>query len=127
VERLRNLQAAGLLLNEINVEWHKWEHHENSQQFLWNTFGGTNDEYSTSKEKNESRVNPGGTLAAAVGDWSHKVVKTGHDNTGCGRWSYITLALKEDKFITLVSAYRVYDQTKHGNTAVSAQQCMIQY
>jgi hypothetical protein len=115
------------LINKTNLEWHKWEHRENAQQMLPNTFGGTNVEYSTSKEKIESRVKPGGTLAAAVGDWSHKLVKTGHDNTGCGRCSYITFALKEDKFITLVAAYCVCDQTNHGNTTTSVQQYKIQY
>jgi hypothetical protein len=94
---------------------------------LRNTFGGANVEYSTSKENFESRVKPGGTLALGVGDWSYIVVNTGHDNTGCGRWLYITLALKEDKFLKLVSAYRVCDQTNLGNTRASAQQYKIQY
>jgi hypothetical protein len=60
----------------------------------------------------------GGTLAASAGDWSHRVVKTGYDNTGCGRWSYIFLALKEDKFIMLLSAYHICDHTNHGNNTV---------
>jgi hypothetical protein len=59
VERLRNLQAGVILLNKTNVEWHKWEHRQNAQQLLRNTFSGANVEYSTSKEKIESRVNPG--------------------------------------------------------------------
>jgi hypothetical protein len=78
------------------------------------------------KGENESHVKPVGNLSATVGDWSHSVVKTGHDNTACGWWSYITFALKEEKFITLVPAYRVCDQTSPGNTTASAQQCKIQ-
>jgi hypothetical protein len=39
VERLKYLQAGGILLNEINVEWHKWEHHgkypKNAAEHLW--------------------------------------------------------------------------------------------
>jgi hypothetical protein len=73
VERQKNLQAGGILLNETNVEWHKWENHENSQQLLRNTFGDAN----VVKRKFESRVKPGGTLSTAVGDWSHRVVKLG--------------------------------------------------
>jgi hypothetical protein len=46
---------------------------------------------------------------------------------GCGRWSYITLSLREDKFLTFVSAYRVCDQTNPGNTTSSTQQYKIQY
>jgi hypothetical protein len=125
VERLRNLQAGRMLINETNVKRHKWENRENAQQLLRNTFGGANVEYSTSKEKIESRLKPGGTVAAAVGDCSYRVVNTGHDNTGCGRWSYITFS--EDKFITLVSAYHICDQTNPGNTTASARQYTIQY
>jgi hypothetical protein len=94
---------------------------------LQNTFGSANVEFSTTKEKFENRVKPGGTLTAAVGDWSHRGVKTGIDDTGCRRWSYITRALKEDKFLTLVSEYRVCDQTNPGNTTASAQEYKIQY
>jgi hypothetical protein len=117
VEHLRNLQAGGILLNETNVEWHKWEHRDNAEKLLRNTFGSVN----------ENRAKPGGTLTAAVGDWSHIVVKTGIEDTGCGRWSYITLARKEDKFLTLVSTFRVCDQTNPGNTTASAQQYKIKY
>jgi hypothetical protein len=109
------------------VEWHKWEHRDNAQKMLRNTFGSANIDYSTTTTKIESRVNPGSTLAAAVGDWWHRVVKTGNDDTGCGWWSYITLALKEDKFLTLVAAYHVCDQTNPGNTTASAQQYKIKY
>jgi hypothetical protein len=109
------------------VEWHKWEYCDNAQKLLRNTFGSAHVEFSTTKEKFESRVKPGVTLAAAVGDWSHIVVKTGINNTGCGRYSYITLSLREDKFLTLVSAYRVCDQTNPRNTTASEQQYKIQY
>jgi hypothetical protein len=47
VELLRNLQAGIILLNETNVEWHKWEHRNKAQKLLRNTFGSANIEYST--------------------------------------------------------------------------------
>jgi hypothetical protein len=94
---------------------------------LRNIFGTANVEFSTTKEKFENHAKPGGTLTASVGDWSHRVVKTGIEDTGCGRWSYINLSLKEDKFITLVSTCRVCDQANPGNTTASAQQYKIQY
>jgi hypothetical protein len=49
VERLRNLQAGGILLNETNVEWQKWEHRDNAQKLLRNTVGSVNVEFSTTK------------------------------------------------------------------------------
>jgi hypothetical protein len=38
VERLKSLQAGSVLLNKTNVEWHRWEHRENAQKLLRNTF-----------------------------------------------------------------------------------------
>jgi hypothetical protein len=32
VERLKSLQAGSLLLNEANVEWHRWDHHETAKK-----------------------------------------------------------------------------------------------
>jgi hypothetical protein len=38
VERLKSLQAWSVLLNETNMEWHRWEHLEtakNTPQHFW--------------------------------------------------------------------------------------------
>jgi hypothetical protein len=83
VERLRNLQSGGILLNETKVEWHKWEHRGNTQKMLRKTFCSANVEFSTTTTNIKNRVKPGGTLPAAVGNWSHRVVKTGIEDTGC--------------------------------------------
>jgi hypothetical protein len=42
VKLLRTLQTGRILLDETNVEWHKWEHRENAQKLLRNTFSGAN-------------------------------------------------------------------------------------
>jgi hypothetical protein len=57
----------------------------------------------------------------------HRVVKTGRDGTGCGRWSYITFNGKENKHITVINAYIVCSQRDHGDTTASKQQHRIQY
>jgi hypothetical protein len=54
VERLKSLQAGSVLLNETNVEWHRWQHRETAKKLLRNTFGGARVEFSTSNSKFES-------------------------------------------------------------------------
>jgi hypothetical protein len=36
----------------------------------------------------------------------HRVVDAGHDDTGCGRWFYITYAAKDGKKVAIVLGYR---------------------
>jgi predicted esterase len=55
------------------------------------------------------------------------VVDSGRDDTGCGRWSYLTYAAKEGKKVAIVSAYRVCKQTNPGDLTSSKQQLGIMY
>jgi hypothetical protein len=87
---LRGLQAGSVSIIESNVESQEYEWKENTYQTLRKTFGDTRVEYSTSKTKFEGRYKPGGTVTAALGSWSHRVVDSGSDATGCGCWSYVT-------------------------------------
>jgi hypothetical protein len=66
---------------------------------LQKTFGDAWVEYKTSK-KIEGRYNPGGTIAAALGNWSHRVINSGSDVAGCGRWSYVTYGRQWGKRLT---------------------------
>jgi hypothetical protein len=74
---------------------------------LHNTFGGARVDFSTSKCKFESSYKLGGTLPAAVGTLVNRVVKSGQDGTGCGRWTYLTYTLKEESYMTVVTAYPI--------------------
>jgi hypothetical protein len=85
-------------------------------------------DHSTTKEKFEtSPFKPGGTASAALGKMVHHVVKTRSDGTGCGRSSYITSNGKENKHITVLTAYIVCSQREPGDTTASKQQQCIQY
>jgi hypothetical protein len=94
---------------------------------LRNTFGRERVEFSTSKSKFESSYKPGGTLYAVVGTWDDRVVTSGQDGTGCGRWKYLTYALKEDSYMTVITAYRVYKQHEPGPKTAYMQEHTIQY
>jgi hypothetical protein len=55
-------------------------------------------EYSTTSDKFETAYHkPGRTVCSALVQMVHQVVDSGPDDTGCGRWSYITCAAKEGK------------------------------
>jgi hypothetical protein len=54
-------------------------------------------------------------------------VDSGLDDTGCGRWSYLTYAAKKGKKVAFVSTYRVCKPTNHGDLTSSKQQLEIMY
>jgi len=53
---------------------------------------------------------PGGTFTAALGRYSSRVVQTGGDNSGMGRWSFIELAGKADRRLIILNGYHVGPQ-----------------
>jgi hypothetical protein len=100
---LKGLQAGSLSMIETNVEWKNFQYRETTNQLLKKTFGGARVEFCTSDVSFEGRYKPGGTATAALGNWSHRVVGSDRDPTGCGRWSYVTYGGKDSKLITYVS------------------------
>jgi hypothetical protein len=97
------LQAGSVSIIESNVEWQEYEWRENKYQTLRKTFGDARVEYSTSKIKFEGRYKPGVTVTAALGNCSHRVVHSGSDATGCGRWSYVTYGGNWGKRLTYIT------------------------
>jgi hypothetical protein len=85
-------------------------------------------EYITTLDKFETTYHkPGGTVCGALGKMLHIVVDSGLDDTGCGRWSYITYAAKEGNIVAIVSAYKVCKQTNPGDVTSSKQQLGTMY
>jgi hypothetical protein len=88
LKNLRRLQAGGISLIETNIEWKKYDYRANTDKLLRKTFGSTRIAHSTSDEHvEESHYKPGGTVTAALGHWASRVLRSGKDPTGCGRWS----------------------------------------
>jgi hypothetical protein len=128
MERLKLLQTGIVAFQETNLEWKNKGYRDEFQKLLVKAFGAARVDHSTTKDKFEtSPFKPGGTASAALGKMVHRVVKTGWDDTGCGRWSYITFNGKENKHITVINTYRVYSQREPGDTTASKQQQCIQY
>jgi hypothetical protein len=128
MERLMLLQTGTVAFQETNLEWHNKSYRDEFQKLLVKAFGAASVDYSTTKDKFEtSPFKPGGTVSARLGKMVHRVVETGRDDTGCGRWSYITFNGKENKHIIVINTYRVCSQRNPGDTTASRQQQCVQY
>jgi hypothetical protein len=128
MERLKLLQTGTVAFQETNLEWHNKGYRDEFKKLLVKAVGAARVEHSTTKDKFEtSPFKPGGTASAALGKMVHRVVKTGRDDTGCRRWSYITFNGKENKHITVINTYRVCSQREPGDTTSSKQQQCVHY
>jgi hypothetical protein len=97
MERLKLLQTGTVAFQETNLEWHIKGYRDEFQKLLAKAFGAARVEHSTTKDNFETTpFKPGGTASAALKKIVHRVVKTSRDDTGCGRWSYITFNGKEN-------------------------------
>jgi hypothetical protein len=74
----------------------------------------------------ESHYKPGGTVTAALGHWASRVLRSGKNTTGCGRWSYICLG-KNDKKFAIVTVYRGGHNHNAGDATAFQQQYRTQY
>jgi hypothetical protein len=74
----------------------------------------------------ESHYKPGGTVTAALGHWASRVLRSGKDPTGRGRWSYICLC-KNDKNFAIVTVYRVGHNHNMGDATAFQQQYRTEY
>jgi hypothetical protein len=98
------------------------------QKLFTKAFGAARMEYCTLSDKFETTYDKrGGTTCGALGHMVRIVIASGRDETGCGRWSQRTYATKENKKITILSAYRVCKQTNPGDLTTSRQQNGIMY
>jgi hypothetical protein len=97
-ERLRALQVETIAFSETNVEWHKFQLRNNMQKLFTKAFGVARIEYSTTSDKFEMMYHKlVETICGVLGQMVHRVVDSGRDDTGYGRWSYLTYAAKEGK------------------------------
>jgi hypothetical protein len=66
-----------------------------------------------------TKYKPGGTLTAALGSTTGRVVDKGGDSLG--RWSFLTLLGKHNLRVTFITLYRVCRQSKPGPNTVTSQ------
>jgi hypothetical protein len=105
----------------------KYDYRANTEKLLRNTFGSTRIAYSTSDEQvEESHYKPGGTETSSLGHWASRVLGSGKDPTGCGRWSYVCLD-KNDKKFSIVTVYQAGHNRNAGDVTAFQKQYRTQY
>ena len=71
----------------------------------------------------QAKYKPGGTAMIVTNALSHKIIKSGQDPEGLGRWSITTIQGKNQNKVSIINAYRPGKITKDkGITKVSTQQ-----
>jgi len=120
----QELGVSALCMPETNINWgHKLAH-----TILHNAARKTWEHYSYSVSHTEDKFTtanqPGGTATILANKWISRIVDKGTDPFGLGRWNNITLRGKNEKRVTLITAYRVCIQTLSacGQTTATAQQ-----
>lgn len=121
---ITNKQIGILGLSEVNKCWHlmkekdKWR---NRTRGWWecshNVFG-----YNRNDSDFSSVFQPGGTANISIGNTSHRVLKSGTDSTGLGRWVWTLYKGKHNVTLRVISAYRACKPSCPGpNTAYNQQ------
>jgi hypothetical protein len=122
-ERLCAIQAETIVFSETTIKWHKFQLRDNMQKLFTKAFGAARTEYSATSDKFETMYHkPEGTTCRELCQIVHHIVNLGREDTGCGRWSYLTYAAKEGKKVAIVSSYIVCKQTNAGDLTSSKQQ-----
>lgn len=75
------------------------------------------------KDIHSTSFQPGGTIISSINKPSHRIISTGRDETGLGRWSWTRYRGKHTVTTRVICAYRPCKPTSAGsNTAYSQQQ-----
>ena len=126
LENTYNQQAHVLLLQENNIDFKTIEARLDWNMATKNYWTGHHSSHSTSTAAPRTgRYLPGGTTTSVLGEQSSRVIQSGTDNTGMGRYSWVTLQGKENRTITMISAYRVCSTKTPGPFTAYSQQAHI--
>ena len=106
-----------LALQETNVQWHLVPP---EQRLNERTRGWFQRQYVKaawfSKYESEATHVYGGTAIIVRGNAAGRVIRSGHDRSGLGRWSWLELRGYDGKSVIVVSAYRpVYNPFRTGS------------
>ena len=107
-EKLKILQVDTGCLFEINLDTTKHQIKKLLYDTTDNIFKHSKLDITSSSVASENNFKPGGTLIVTQGNCKGRVIKSG--SNPLGRWTYQTLSGKDQRNITIVSAYQVCNQ-----------------
>eukprot|EP00957_Ditylum_brightwellii_P175679 13376602-Ditylum_brightwellii.AAC.1 len=106
---LKELKISAACFQETNKNWTKSGVYNNIKRKLFKVWRKNKITMSCAPEWMKSEYQPGGTATLVTDKWSSFVCDTGKDTLG--RWSYTTFKGKHDQKVTVISAYRVCNNT----------------
>jgi len=125
LDRLNDMDADIFMASETNINWKSATFRNDFQQKVRNIWPSNRVAFSSSDVGLEFEVTdflPGGTCTMAVDNLSMRVIKVGEDESGLGRWSYITLEGQDGRKLTFITAYRICKGTMKGTSTSCMQQ-----
>jgi len=114
--------AEAICLAETNLNWHHSQHHASLRRCLHKNWSASKYQTSVLKENFLGDYQPGGTVTLAVDRWTSRVISSGADPYGLGRWSYLKLRGKQERQICIITAYRVCKNKYTGPKTAYQQQ-----
>lgn len=122
-QAIKLYQADVVGLTETNRCWHLAEHRDRWREVTRPWWEHSNNvlAYNT-KDINSRLFQPGGTLIQCINKPAHRVLETGIDPSGLGRWCWTRFRGKHNVTLRVICAYRPCRPSSAGpNTAYSQQ------
>jgi hypothetical protein len=119
--------VGALCVAESNVNWENPKALQNFHGLLRKVWKHSKASKSFTKDEFISENQPGGTVTMVYNKWTSRVIESGEDPFGLGRWSFLTLRGRGNIKVLLVIAYRVCKQTVQsvGPKTSTAQQFRV--
>jgi hypothetical protein len=120
----KDMGIGALCIPETNINWGIKDSHSKWFGLMRKVWQHSLYITSHTQEEFKGVHQPGGTLTFLANNWTLRIIDKGSDPFGLGRWSYMTLRGSREKWIILVTAYRVCVESIQscGDTTSTAQQ-----
>mmetsp|Transcript_9968 Transcript_9968/g.14363 ORF Transcript_9968/g.14363 Transcript_9968/m.14363 type:complete len:305 (-) Transcript_9968:240-1154(-) len=110
LDKLHSMETDIFMASETNCNWKTADFRNNLQQTVKKNWPNHRLAFSSSDVGIELAFHeflPGGTCTMAFDHLGMRVVKAGEDDSGLGRWSYVTVEGQDKRRITFITAYRI--------------------
>jgi len=98
-------RVGALCLPEINTHWEQEGQAGALRQLFQDVWKASCIQTSRAPKPFLSTYQPGGTVTAVCENWVSRIIGTGEDHLGLGRWTYATQRGRGDKKVTIITAY----------------------
>ena len=122
-EAIEENQIEIMGMSEVNRCWHivGEEHRWRERTFGWWESSNTTIGYNTT-DSVLSNYQPGVTMQISINKPAHRIIETGRDETGLGRWVWQKYRGKQDITLRVITAYRPCTSSNAGPSTTHSQQ-----